>query len=291
MFDAVRTALKFSKNYILKSFNKWYIYFIIYIFLIFVFSAFIISPIVKTMILEAFRLPTISMENTLLVEDYIVVDKMAYGIHIPFSSSYLNDNENVKRGDIIVYLFPGERDEVNPAENVYYLKRCVGIPGDTILIENKELFINGSKYQEPEGVKYDNVNRPEDFVNPRMFPQGSEFNENWYGPVVVPKKDQVLKIDSSNFKEWEVFIKREGHTVKLRPDNLIILDDEELPGNEYIVEMDYLFLLGDNRNNSLDSRFTGFIAEDNIVGKAYFIYWSENINGGIRWDRIGNTIQ
>lgn len=270
----------------------------------------VVAFIIKILLFEAFRIPTGSMENTLLVGDFLLVTKFTYGAttprNIPFTDIRipyfkLPGFKEPKQGDIIVFDFPGDRDELESKEVVNYIKRCVATPGDTIQVINKKLYVNGKLFPNPPNSKFDNVNRPQNFVNPRMFPKGSNWNEDWYGPIRVPKKGDKIKIDSSTYEGWRMFVMKEGHTIRMSGDKKVFIDDKELPNGEYIVERDYLFMMGDNRNNSLDSRFWGFMPVQNIVGEAFMIYWSWDpgisflhlfdLIGSTRWERIGNMIK
>lgn len=115
---------------------------------------------------------------------------------------------------------------------------------------------------------------------------------------MVPKKRMLISIHYDTIDQWYVFIRREGHTVEIRGDKIFI--DGRLT-DSYTVERDYFFMLGDNRDNSLDSRFWGFVPSDNIIGKAMFVYWSWEQNipeyhfidklSSVRWNRIGTIIR
>jgi len=134
--------------------------------------------------------------------------------------------------------------------------------------------------------------------DPGIFPKGKPWNRDNYGPLRVPVKGDVVTIDAANFGEWDTFIKREGHTIELRGGKVFI-DNKET--NQYTVEHNYYFMMGDNRHNSLDSRFWGFVKREAVVGKAWFTYFSWNseipfsdfgkLLGSIRWDRIGMPIK
>jgi signal peptidase I len=132
----------------------------------------------------------------------------------------------------------------------------------------------------------------------RIFPPTARFNEDNYGPVVVPKKGMAITLTSETYPMWEVFIAREGHKPALRADGTVLIDDKAQ--STYTVERDYLFGMGDNRDNSLDSRFWGFIPAENVVGTPMFVYWSwssdtpianivEKISS-IRLSRVGTLI-
>jgi len=261
----------------------------------------------KIFIVEAFRIPTGSMENTLLEGDFLFVNKFVYGLktpkYFPFTDVRiphfrLPPFKKPKRGDVIVFEFPGDRDEIKPREVVSYIKRCIAVGGDTVRIIDKEVYVNGRPIRDPVNVRLGgNEFLPRGFPNPRIFPKGYPFNEDNYGPLRVPKKGDVIALTPENIEGWEVFIAREGHAVTVK-DGQILLDGK--PTNAYRVERDYLFMMGDNRDNSLDSRFWGFVPEDNIVGEALLIYWSWNQNlplasaekfKSVRWWRIGTIVR
>ncbi|MGC8858416.1 MAG: signal peptidase I [Ignavibacteria bacterium] len=271
----------------------------------------VVAFLIKVFLFEAYRIPTGSMENTLLVGDFLLVTKFTYGATTPRNIPFTNVRipylrlpalKEPKIGDIIVFDFPGDRDEKESPEVLNYIKRCVGLPGDTIQIINRVLYNNGKVIPNPPQAKFITNVQPPNYGNPRIFPKGMPWNDDNYGPLRIPKKGDRLKIDSSNFEQWKFFILKESHNeVKLTPDNKLIVDGMVQDSNIYIVQRDYLFMMGDNRNNSLDSRFWGFMPKDNIVGEAFIIYWSWDANipfsdffkliGSIRWDRIFKLIE
>jgi signal peptidase I len=132
-----------------------------------------------------------------------------------------------------------------------------------------------------------------------IFPKGSSFNPDYYGPIIVPYKGMVLDISDGSIEQWQTFIEREGHRVDTGNRGIVTVDG--IPRTQYLVERDYFFTMGDNRDNSLDSRYWGFVPEENIVGKAMFVYWSwdTSVSAGniakkfsaIRWSRIGTLIR
>ncbi|MCX7762248.1 MAG: signal peptidase I [Candidatus Kryptonium sp.] len=271
--------------------------------------AIVAAIIVKTFVFEAFRIPSGSMENTLLPGDFIIVSKIGFPVktprYIPLTRIEIPQVEILPRffelnhGDVIVFRFPGERNEIRASEDVNYIKRLIGLPGDVIKIKNKVIYINDKKFEEPPTVKvnYDFI-APEGLANPYIFPEGSDYNEDNYGPIVVPFKGMEIKLNSRNLKQWKIMIEREGHKVELVNDKVMI-DGKEV--ESYVFKKDYVFVMGDNRNNSLDSRYWGFVPVDNIIGKASFIYWSwdsdipifnifEKVKS-IRWERIGKKIE
>lgn len=133
----------------------------------------------------------------------------------------------------------------------------------------------------------------------QIFPRGSGWNRDNYGPLKIPTKGDVITLSRNNFLQWDTFIKREGHTIELQGEGKILIDGKEV--NTYTVERNYYFMMGDNRHNSLDSRYWGFVPRENVVGKAWFVYfyWNSEIPfgqigkllGSIRFDRIGKSIE
>ena len=188
--------------------------------------AVLIALFVRTFVIQAFKIPSGSMEPTLWVGDYLLVNKFIYGIKIPFTQTKVFQFVNPRRGDIIVFPFP--RD---PSKD--FIKRVIGIGGEKVEIIQGEIYINGKLIPNLWG-HFEKIG-PADFLQ-RI--------EN-FGPVVVPE--------------------------------------------------DSLFVMGDNRNNSQDSRFWGFLRVNTVVGKAFILYFSWNLNAEnlwntIRWSRVGRLI-
>jgi signal peptidase I len=189
-----------------------------------IFCAFFIYLIVQTCLMQSFKIPSGSMENTLLIGDYLMVNKFLYGIRVPFTELRLPAIREPERGDVIVFKYPMDT-------SVDFIKRVIGVPGDKIQIINKEVYINGISYKNPHEIHKDL----------RIFPGESVARDN-FGPVRVPEGSY--------------------------------------------------FVMGDNRDNSHDSRFWGFVPKSNLVGKAMIKYWSWDKNEfGVRWDRIGRIIE
>ncbi|MCX6152009.1 MAG: signal peptidase I [Ignavibacteriales bacterium] len=247
------------------------------------FFAILIAFILKTFFIEAVRIPTGSMENTLLVGDFLLVNKFIYG---PTSPRYipLTDIElpyftlpaikDPHRTDVIVFEYPGDRDRLFPEEKVNYIKRCVACPGDTIKIVNKIIYVNGKEFFKPEKLQFtDSRIQPPTFNDARIFPKGSGWNADNYGPLVVPKSGDVIYLTKDNIEQWRTLINREyGKAAVQVEGNFIKIDG--IAVKSYTIQQDYYFAMGDNRDNSADSRFWGFVPRDKIIGKAAIIYWS-----------------
>jgi len=243
-----------------------------------VFGAFLV---LNSFVLASFEVPTGSMENEIMTGDFLLVNKFVFGgttpRTIPFTGVKIPAFKlpalwHVDRGDIIVFIFPGYRDEVEAQDFAYYLKRCVAIAGDTLQIVNRIVYVNGNPIPVPRNVKFNSsFVRPPGYVDSRIFPKGSQFNEDNYGPVVIPKKGDVVNLTVDNFMRWDTFIRREGHTFDARAGKFYV-DGAET--TKYVVQRNYLFGMGDNRDNSLDSRFWGFVPEESVVGTPLIVYWS-----------------
>ena len=258
-------------------------------------SALIIVLFLQSFFIQGYSTPTSSMENTILIGDKMFFNQFIYGpgsprtipftdIRIPhFRLPAISDP---KTGDIVNFEFPGNREEVHPVF-VQYLKRVIGTPGDTIHIVNKILYVNGVVFPNPYDSKFTVPGiRPASSPNPGIFPKGSGWNEDNYGPLVVPKKGDVVPLSKDNYERWDTFIKREGHNPLLLRDGTITIDG--VPQTKYIVEHNYYFMMGDNRDNSLDSRFWGFVPRENIIGKGLIIYWSWNSQ--LEWSQLPDLI-
>ncbi len=238
--------------------------------------------LLNNFVIASFMVPTGSMENEVMTGDFLMVNKFIYGgcspRNIPFTDVRLPwfrlpAFKSVHRGDVIVFEFPGYREEVHPEAFTYYLKRCIAIAGDTLQVVNRVVYVNGQRSPIPRNMKF-NSSRilPPEYSDERIFPPTSPFNEDNYGPIVIPHKGMRIDLSRSSFKIWETFILREGHTAALNASGEILIDGK--PSATYVVQRNYLFGMGDNRDNSLDSRFWGFIPEENIVGTPMIVYWS-----------------
>jgi signal peptidase I len=270
-----------------------------------VFGAFLI---LNNFVIASFLVPTGSMENEVMTGDLLFVNKFIYGGTSPRNIPFTNVRlpwfrvpaiRSVERGDVIVFVFPGYRDEITPEEFTFYLKRCVGLPGDTIRVVNRVLYVNGTPAPLPRNLHFSipYVASPKG-VEDRIFPRGAQWNEDNYGPIVVPKKGMVIPLNRSTLPRWETFVRREGHEVQADGD-VVRLDGKAV--TEYTVQRDYLFGMGDHRDNSLDSRYWGFIPRENLVGTPLVVYWSWNTDipiysifsklASVRLNRIGTLIR
>ena len=210
IFDGVRCARTAQPRFSLARHNRWYVYILVVAVLAIVVAPeqVLVGSPTRAYVIQAFAAPTSSMEPTVLLGDHVIVDKSAYAFSEP------------KRGDIVFYT------ATDPSP-IIFMKRIVGMPGETIEIRNREVFLNGKKIDEP----YVQFLRPS---------TGATFNRDSVAPTLIPA--------------------------------------------------DAYFLLGDNRDNSLDSRFTGPVQRRQLLGKAKTIYFSSDpVSHKPRWNRIGKT--
>ncbi len=347
--------------------------------------AVVVATLIRWGTVEAFVIPTPSMENSLLVGEYHFVSKLHFGsrtprtpLQIPLTHqkiwgteipSYLDWIElpswrlpgvsSVKREDVVVFNVPdvGMNDGIErPIDlKTYYVKRCVGIPGDTIVIKDRRLAVNGKSLRVPPGVKFSYLVTANEEISDRSFSKlgldgddyyflgrtndgkalykmflteaqrddvnaasyiievGDDYtthdgpdldifpaamNTSWngdnYGPLIVPSEGMTITINDSTLGLY-------GETIRLyeHHKNVIIsggtLTIEGKPLREYTFAQGYYFMIGDNRNNSLDSRYWGFVPADHIVGKPLFIMFSVDKHADlihkIRWDRLFTYIK
>lgn len=247
----------------------------------------IAALIIITFIGQNTRIPTGSMEDTILVGDFVIVNKFIYGSssprYIPFTEIALPyftlpAIREPEHGDIVVFEYPGDRDQLVPDElNVNYVKRCIGLPGDTVQIIDKVVFVNGKEAWIPPYIKYlAPFTLQKDKINPRIFPKGKPWNEDQYGPLVIPKKGMTIELSASNVEEWRTVIDREyGYRTVTINQNKVYIEGKEV--NSYTFKKDYYFMMGDNRDDSMDSRYWGLVPRDLVVGQAFLVLFS--------WDR------
>ncbi len=267
----------------------------------------LVALLIKAFVIEAFRIPSGSMEETLLIGDFLLVNKFAYWIRMPryvpltkieLSSLTIPLFKDIRHGDVVVFEFPHLDAEYARSSGAHYIKRCIGLPADTVVMFGNEVFINGNRLSLPPHAKQ-NGSVSHWQQNQRLFPAVSRFSDGRYGPIIVPKKGDTISLDPYTIYHWRWMITQEGHTITLDEEKKILLDGQRT--DSYVIQQNYYFVLGDNRDNSLDSRYWGFVPENNIIGEALMVYWSWNPEisvgsigeklGSVRWDRIGTIIK
>lgn len=356
--------------------------------------AIILATLVHTWFIQPMVVPTGSMENTIKIGDALFVEKVSYGVRVPFTpigipfSEFINRNAYVdkarlpymrlpgwsklKSNDIVVFSYPADSvfDAIDRKDA--YVKRLVGMPGDSVQYKKGVLFVNGKEfipkkdalvqhrykvtsktmfspdllYQEYGLIYTNNINQTDYFVTEKQgedyvyifkaltkemverfksipntkvepiytdeglketqgfhnsskidsansFPIDRNWNQDYYGPYYVPKKGDVIKLDKSNIELYKRMIRNyEGNKLKVEGDKIFINGKET---NEYTIQQDYFFMSGDNRNQSLDSRFFGPVPENHIIGRPILV-WA-NMNGMFEpapkkfiWERFMTSI-
>jgi signal peptidase I len=252
----------------------------------------IFATVLRVFVVESYRIPTGSMENTLLAGDFLFVNKYVYGPKIPFTEIRLPGVDKVERGDIIVFKFPKDR-------SLNYIKRCVAISGDTLEIHDQQLSINKKPVTLPPYAQFIGNRLAAGQGDYMIFPQFSSYNKDNYGPIRIPRKGDVVRLSAETLPLYGALIADEGHEVSLLGREVFI---DGSPARQYTVHENYYFAMGDNRDNSLDSRFWGFLPEKDLVGQALMVYWSWDPDlslltdplgklGSIRWGRPGLMVQ
>lgn len=247
----------------------------------------IVTIIIRSFFLAAYKIPTGSMKNTLLPGDYIIISKFDYKLstprYIPFTQieiphTTLLNFKKPKINDIVVFKFPGKKyDNIND-EKLNLVKRIVAIPGDTLEIINRNLFINYKKIAPPIKMLTSNSKIISNGVKENgIFPEIKDWNADNYGPIIIPKKGDIIKLDIKNVSYWKSIIENDTDSSNVSIEGTVI-NINGVPLREYQLKQDYYFVMGDNRGNSLDSRFWGFVPEEYIIGKVWLIYWSVEID-------------
>jgi signal peptidase I len=253
-------------------------------------AALIVAAVLKVFFVEMYAIPSPSMENTLRVGDCIVVSKIAFSFGLPAklpftqieNPLYARWNYNaVDRGDIIVFDFPGEAERTF-RQPQHYIKRVVGLPGDKIQVKRGLVYVNRDK---------------QDFPNESAstIPQKALKNngQKFVGPLTIPKAGMTITLTKKNLPLWETLLIHEGNIVET-VDGEVHVNGKAV--KKYTVKENYFYVMGDNRLDSYDSRYWGFVPEKNIIGRPLFTYWSygaEETSGPehARWDRIGKMVR
>ncbi len=210
--------------------------------------------VIRSFLAEPFRIPSSSMMPTLLIGDFILVNKFAYGLRLPVLNSKLVSFGDPERGDVIVFRYPGMSPD-DPNRGTDYIKRVVGVPGDTITYRDKVVYVNGE-------------------------PQPQQDLGTYVGSGAgVDMTGNALKVEALDGNQHEILVRRDDGAYPMREGTYVV------PDGSY-------FVLGDNRDNSQDSRYWGYVPERNLVGKAFFIWMNwDSKNGGVEFGRIGTVIE
>ena len=267
-----------------------------------IFYLVILAIFIRAFFLDAFRIPTSSMADTLFPGDFIIVNTAAYkfstprqipilGLSLPSLNIFKTGDPEIN--DLIVFKFP----DINSGDDVFHssniIKRIIALPGDTLQISNKKIFVNGKEINLPGTARrsFNNI-KPAGKEENRIFYSGTGWNSDNYGPVRIPAADDTININTENIDVWKRLIVYEYEDKVVRKEGSVITIADK-PVRNYVVKKNHYFVIGDNFNNSRDSRYFGFINEDMILGKAMFIYMSIDpveSRGGffsrIRWNRI-----
>ena len=329
--------------------------------------AVVVASLVRWVALEAFTIPSSSMEKTLLTGDFIFVSKLHYGartpktpLQIPLTHQTIGSTgiasyvdwiqlpqyrlpgfSGVKRGDKVVFNHPMELNR--PVDlRTYYIKRCVGLPGDLLCIKDAAIYVNDAPQPLYPGLQYryylsttttlqakffskyaireymaveggyllhttpatavqleeiaaiqamHRITMPEGLADGQMCQSSAAlpWNADYFGPLTVPARGMTVAINATTLAQYEhVITYHEGHEdVQIDKEQLWIGGQQVA---EYTFRQDYYFMMGDNRHNSEDSRFWGFVPQDHIVGKAVVVMFSLDPNrwflSKIRWDRM-----
>ena len=319
----------------------------------------IAAIILRTFFFGAYRIPTPSMEKTLLTGDFLIVTKLAYGprtpmtLSVPFTEIYLPGvnlpwtripgYSEVERNDIVVFNYPVDIGPISTKTN--YIKRAVGVPGDRLKIEDKLLYVNGERAESYETLMYNyrvqtrerirlspakvreaggnilqsnngtsiinmtpvvademrnwsEIEAVEFFILPDDFDEFSRrpfsFSEGFTNhdnmpEFTIPYQGQEIELTSENWHLYKAVMERYERIDVQKDGDQFTINGEDT--NRYTIKKDYYFVMGDNRDDSEDSRYWGFVPEDHIIGKAGMIYFSWD---GERWlprfNRLFNLI-
>ena len=219
-----------------------------------------LALVIRSFVVQAFKIPSGSMIPTLLIGDHLLVNKLVYRFRLP------------ERGEVVVFKFPQDR-------KTDFIKRVVALPGDEVELADGKLIVNRAAVPD---------------AHASYGPGHPTGRERFLQPFYVPRKGETVRLDGPNAELYRLLIANELKG-RDRPANVDVVDGRVRVDGRVVeswqADDDYLFMMGDNRDNSFDSRFWGPVRREDIVGKAMVIYWSfGNRLWQIRWDRLGDLI-
>lgn len=227
--------------------------------------------VLRSFIVEPFRIPSGSMLPNLYVGDFILVNKYTYGLRMPITNDVIVPMNQPKKGDVVVFQFP-------PDPSQSYIKRVVGVPGDVVRYENKVLTVNGQTYQQmpksgiipdAEYPTYPNSNKP---VLGVIMTKAAEEGAVTHDILTIEKQPTI---NPNGLSEYP--FSKNTSACTYFPNNTGM--ECKVPAGQYL-------MMGDNRDNSTDGRYWGFVPEQNIIGKAYFVWMNFS-----HPSRIGTSIK
>ncbi|HVY05106.1 MAG TPA: signal peptidase I [Burkholderiales bacterium] len=221
------------------------------------FPIILIVFLLRSFLVEPFKIPSGSMIPTLLVGDFILVNKFTYGIRVPVLNKKVLDVNQPQRGEVMVFRYPE-----NPTLD--YIKRIVGVPGDRVEYKNKRLTVNGELIQVDQDQDYQYLDGGMSFVKSIRFQE--TLGGHRHSIIINPEAPALQLAGVKQFPQRENCVYNEQEF------NCLV------PAGSY-------FMMGDNRDSSSDSRYWGFVPEQNIVGKAFLVWWNFS-----ELKRIGNRI-
>ncbi len=255
---------------------------------------------IRAGIIEAYQIPTGSMETTINVGDFLLGNKFIYGartpdwVGIPFTRYgfdiphlRLPAFQQPESGDVVIFKFPHD-----PWTN--YVKRCIAGPGDSLEIIDKVPYVNKQRFPDPKHsiIDYGNVLKRE-YTEPNIFPRGHG-NRDQFKPLYIPKEGDIIDVGNVPPDYIYNIMTMDGHKVDFRLGNFYV--DGKIR-RSYVVEQDYYFMMGDNRDNSFDSRYWGLVPHKYVMGAPLILYfsWDKNepiwkVHKKIRWWRLLHTV-
>jgi signal peptidase I len=226
------------------------------------FPVLLIVFLLRSFVAEPFKIPSSSMRPTLEVGDFILVNKFAYGIRLPIIEKKIIPTGEPQRGDVVVFRYP-----VNPSQD--FIKRVIGLPGDQVVYLDKKLTVNGGPLPQTQDGTYGYLEGLTYVMTERLSERSGKHE---YTIAVNPAAQPVYPLNVRSFpgKENCVYNDR-GFSCKVPPGNYL--------------------MMGDNRDNSDDSRYWGFVPDDHIRGKAFFIWFNWDDISSLAFKRVGSGIR